>query len=102
MVTPMLRRQSCRKCFKPQKSPRFREGSLILNCKLGLLRALNTVFGPLGLTIFNRLGVKATTDNRVTYTWKVTRAAAAYENNTMLLQVMAFARDVARHCVAVR
>ena len=85
MVTPMLRRQSCRKCFKPQKSPRMREGSLFLNCKLGLLRALNTVFGPLGLTIFNRLGVKATANDSVTYTREVTRTAAAYEDNTMLL-----------------
>src|SRR5690606_37086528 len=67
----------------------------------GLLRTLRTVVRTALLTILDALGIQHTAQDVVTDTRKVLHAAAADKHNRVLLQVVAFTRDVANGFNAV-
>src|SRR3712207_1671045 len=69
------------------------------NC--GLLRPLRAVLGTALLAVLHALGVEDTAQDVVADAGKVLHAAAADHDHGVLLKVVAFARDVADHLVAV-
>src|SRR5690348_3609348 len=67
-----------------------------------LLRPLRAVQRTALATLGNALGVEHATQDVIAHARKVLHAAATNEHHRVLLQVVAFARDVAHHLVAVR
>src|SRR5262249_49357532 len=67
-----------------------------------LLRPLCSVFGAPLLPILHALGIEHTAQDVVAHPRQVLDAAAADHHHGMLLQIVAFARDVADHLEAVR
>ena len=68
---------------------------------LGILRALDAVFGAADSALLDAGGIECAADNVVTHTGQVLHAAAAHEHDRVFLQVVAFVRDVGDDFVAV-
>src|SRR4029450_5578808 len=66
-----------------------------------LLRTLGAVLRPALLAVLDALGVEGAADDVVANAGQVLDAAATDHHHRMFLQVVAFARDVAHHLVAV-
>src|SRR5436190_14545196 len=66
-----------------------------------LLRPLCSVFGTALLAVLHALRIEHATQDMVAHTRKVLHAAAADHDDRVLLEVMAFAGDVADHLEAV-
>src|SRR6478735_2674729 len=63
---------------------------------ISLLRTLGAIERTALLAVLDALRVEHAADNVIAHTRKVFHAAAADQHNAMLLQVMAFARDVSQ------
>ena len=65
-------------------------------------RSLGAVFRTALTAVRNTCGIQSSADDVVTGTGEILDTAAADENDAVLLKVVAFAGDVARHFDAVR
>src|SRR5438876_9584722 len=63
--------------------------------------AFDAVFGTADTTLFHSSGIKSATDNVITDTGEVFHTAATHQNDGMLLQIVAFVRDVSDDFIAV-
>src|SRR4028118_2067290 len=67
----------------------------------GLLRTLGAVLGAGLAAVLDTLGVEHAAKNVITHARKIAHTAAADQHNRVLLEVVAFARDVADHFALV-
>ena len=61
---------------------------------LSFLRSLGTVFGTCLSSFCNTCCIKSSSDDVISYTRDILDSAASDKNNTMLLQIVADARDI--------
>mmetsp|Transcript_17545 Transcript_17545/g.44175 ORF Transcript_17545/g.44175 Transcript_17545/m.44175 type:complete len:209 (-) Transcript_17545:116-742(-) len=87
---------------------RIRKGLALLSrvttrhASASLLRLLRTIVRTALLTVFDGLGIQGTTHDVIAHARKVFHTAAADQHNRVLLQVVAFARNIAQRFEAGR
>lgn len=66
------------------------------------LGALGTVFAAATAALVDTLAVQCTAHNVVAHTWQVLDTATTYQDDTVLLEVVSFARNIGRDLNIVR
>src|SRR3989344_7058345 len=79
----------------------LRLGMVLFLNLLSFFRALSTVFRAGLLTIFHASCIQAAAHHVVTHTWQILYTTTTQQHNRVLLQIVAFAADVANHFIAV-
>src|SRR5258706_7133058 len=79
----------------------LRRGMCSLPCSLGRLRHLGAVLRAALLAVFHALRVERAAHDVIAHARQVLHPAAADQHHRVLLQVVAFAADVADHLEAV-